>query len=381
MKNIFILFASALLSVLLSSCYYHKRTTTYYHQFPDISESKSAIVNEKDMTEEEMQLRQEILRKLEEEEAPPYSINAGDSLSIVVYNHPELNTNCTVTPDGYVGMVFVGQVKVADLTLEKAAKKIEGLLTSFIRNPVVGVTTHTINSETVSIVGAVGSPGMYTISNGMRLADLYAKVGGSSVRLYDGKVLDAADLVNSIFIRRTPPPKIEDEEGRLVPMKDSKGNPMPDKVEILPIDFRKAIEQGEQWNNVKLRKGDYIYVAVRSESMVCLLGEVRNPHKHLWDNNLGVLELITNGGGLAETYWPYAIIIRGGVANPKLYKVDVDGILHGRKPNVALEPGDIVYVPKDDITEFNVFVRKLLPSGELFSLLTSPINYYRTYQK
>jgi polysaccharide biosynthesis/export protein len=181
---------------------------------------------------------------------------------------------------------------------------------------------------------------MYQISNGMRLTDLYARAGGSSIRYYDGQVLDAAELKLSLFIR------------------DGK---------IISLDFRRAIEKGDPIHNIPIRKGDYVYIAVRSESMVCLIGDVITPHKRLWDNNLGLLQLLTTGGFVKETYWPYVIIIRGGVANPTLYKVDLDAILQGRAPNVMLEPGDVVYVPKDDVSEFNVFVRKIMPSFTLFN--------------
>ena len=70
----------------------------------------------------------------------------------------------------------------------------------------------------------------------------------------------------------------------------------------------------------------------------------------------------------------HVIIIRDGLANPKLYKVDIDGILAGKCRNVPLKAGDIVYVPKDDLAEYNVFVRKLLPTAQLVSLLTARIS-------
>ena len=38
-------------------------------------------------------------------------------------------------------------------------------------------------------------------------------------------------------------------------------------------------------------------------------------------------------------------------------------------PGMPLKAGDIVYVPKDDLSEYNVFVKKLLPTAQLFSLI------------
>lgn len=345
--------ALGLLMVALSACY-SDRWTGNYDSFPDFSESQSAILDETSLSDEEKARRDAVLKTWNEMPEPTYTINAGDEIKIIVYNHKDLTVDTVVTPDGFVGMVFLGQVKIAGLTLAEAAQKLEEGLAQYVKQPAVGIMPMKISSETATIAGGTKSPGVFNISNGMRLADLYALSGGSSERLMDGQVLDVADLVNSIYCRKTKNEKGEEE------------------YVILPIDFRKAIELGDPNHNVLLRKGDYVYIGVRSESMVCLIGDAMKPHKRLWDNNLGILELLTTGGWVNETYWSHAILIRGGVANPTIYKVDLDGILCGRKPNVKLAPGDIVYLPKDNISEYNVFVRKLLPTAQLLNLLASP---------
>ena len=351
MKNKRFLSSGILAGLLLCSCY--DRWTDNYSEFPDLSDSKSAILDESGLSEAEIARREKSLQDWENAPAPQYRINAGDKLSIMVYDHADLATKCIVTPDGCIGFVFIGEINLAGLTLSEAAGKLEKSLSKYIRNPSVGITPYEIGSETVTIVGAVKHAGMYVISNGMRLADVYAKAGGSEQRYFDGQTLDAADLTNSVLVR----------EGS-----------------ILPVDFRRAVEQGDPKYNIRLRKGDYIYIAVRSESMVCLVGNVQRPHKRLWDNNLGLLELLTTGGWVQETYWPRVIIIRGGVANPTMYKVDLDAVLRGEKPNVMLHAGDIVYVPKDDISEYNVFVRKLIPTAQLINLITTPMTWYGTFK-
>ena len=72
---------------------------------------------------------------------------------------------------------------------------------------------------------------------------------------------------------------------------------------------------------------------------------------------------------MKDTHWSHVIIIRDGLSHPRLYKVDVDGILAGKCRNVPLKAGDIVYVPKDDLSEFNVFVNKLMLAAQIFSLI------------
>ena len=132
-----------------------------------------------------------------------------------------------VTPDGAIGVMFAGQVQVAGLTLEEASEKIKKVYAQYIKNPELGVFAIDVRSQTATIAGAVNNPGMFVISNGMRLADLFAKAGGSAVRDFDDQMLDAADFQNSIIVRNG---------------------------KILPVNFSLAIEKGDRWHNVKLKK-------------------------------------------------------------------------------------------------------------------------------
>ena len=331
-------------AVLLAGCY--GRTTRIYEDFPELNANLStAILEEAKVSSGEQDER---LREFLEHSSDvlPYTINAGDFVSIVVYDHPDLTMpRVLVTPDGHIGMLFVGQVKVAGLTLGEAVNAIEEALSQYIINPKVCVLPIEVHSETVTIAGGVASPGTYSVSNGMRLADLFAQAGGSATRLVQGEVVDAADWDRSIIVRNG---------------------------EVIPVDFLRAIQQGSLLHNILLRRGDYVYVATREESKVYLLGDVANPREMLWKKGLGLLETLATSGWVNETYWHHVIVIRGGLTNPRMYKVDLDGILQGKKPNVALESGDIVYVPHDDISEYNVFVRKLLPTGQLFDLFMRP---------
>ena len=110
--------------------------------------------------------------------------------------------------------------------------------------------------------------------------------------------------------------------------------------------------------------------------MVYLLGNVQKPYRQIWHKNINLLELLTAAGGVSETSWSHVIILRGGIAHPKMYKVDLDGILAGKKSNVRLAAGDIVYVPKDNISEYNVFIRKLFPTGQFINLMMTPMTQY-----
>ena len=345
---------AALLPLVLGGCYW-TRMTGNYEQYPDLVDVGDGSIDENRMTEAEAKEQLEFLKKLDAEPPEEFRINAGDQVNLVVYDHPDISGMTTVTPDGYIGIVFLGQVKVAGLTLGEAAKKIEAGLGRFLKKPAVGLTPLSISSQTVSLFGGVAKPGIYTISSDMRLADLYAKAGGSGVRKIDGQDLDVADLSRSYIFRNG-------YEG------------------ALPVDFERAINGGDPLHNVRLKKHDRIVVGTRTEAFVTVIGHIRSPHTKLWNPNLNLMEVLTSAGWLDETYWPNVIIIRGGVVDPLLYKVNVDDILAGKRPNVRLASGDIVYVPHDNISEYNVFIRKLMPTGQLFNMLTSPFTTWNTFQ-
>jgi len=330
-------------ALLPTGCY--NRWTGNYDEVSELNGSEDAILESAALSPEEQQKQLEELRKLAGETPPAYTINSGDKFEIVVYNHPDLSVKTAVTPDGHIGMVLVGQVKVSNLTIAEAAAKIEESLSRYIRNPKVGLSPYEIVSQTATISGAVTRSGNYSIDDGMRLADLFAKAGGAASHYYDGQTMSAADLDHSFFIR---------------------------EHKMLPVNFVKAIEQGDPLHNIVLRRGDYIYIAARDSSMVYLIGEVKRPGRQVWTNRLGLLELIASCGWLNETYWKNAIIIRGGLAQPRMHRVDLDGILRGDVPNLALRPGDIVYIPRDNISEYNVFIRKLMPTAQLVNMMLTP---------
>ena len=332
-----------LLALWTSGCYWDRLT----HNFDSVIElsnedTNNAILEESGRDLEAIARNEKRLKELATDEEPVYKMNAGDEIEIRVYGHDDLGMITRIGPDGTIGIAFMGQVKLSGYSIAEGAETLRAGLAPYIKNPVVSITVKEIVSETATIAGACARPGVFGISNSTRLADFYAMAGSSAERLFNGVDVDVADLEHSMIIR---------------------------KGEILPVDFRKAIEQGDTLHNIRIRKGDYVFIAQRLEASVTLCGEVGSPQKRLYEPGMGLIETLTAAGWMKETHWKHVIIIRDGFANPKMYKVDVDGILAGKCRNVPLRAGDIVYVPRDNMSEYNVFVRKLLPSAQIFSLI------------
>ncbi len=337
--------AAILAAALLAGCYFD-RLTSKFGDMPELGNIEDdAVIAEATTNDADAARIRMRLMELEMEEDPSYRMNAGDQIEIRVYDHPDLSMTTRIGPDGMIGFAFIGQVKLSGQTIAQGAECIREGLVPYVKNPVVSITILEVQSETATIAGSCAKPGVYGISNSTRLADFYAMAGSSANRLFNGVNVDVADLEHSILVRHG---------------------------EILPVDFRKAIDSGDILNNVRIRKGDYVFIAQRMEASVIVCGEVKNPHKRLYEPGMGLVETLTAAGWVTETHWSHVIIIRGGLANPHYYKVNIDGIMSGRCHNVKLKAGDIVYVPKDNLSEYNVFVRKLLPTAQLVGLIAQP---------
>ena len=352
MRAFGVTFSALLLTLFVPGCYLDRLTQNYSSTF-DLNnlDDDNSVIEETGHNLESQEKIERRLKELAAEEESVYKMNAGDEIEIRVYGHEDLGMFTKIGPDGMIGFAFMGQIRLSGLTISEGAETIRAGLEPYVKNPVVSIMLKTIQSENVTIAGACAKPGVYGISNTTRLADLYALAGSSASRFFNGVNVDIADLDNSIIVRNG---------------------------EMLPVDFYKAIKTADPLNNVRLRRGDYVFIAQSMESSVTVCGEVKTPQKRIFEHGMGLIETLTEAGWMLETHWKHVIIIRDGLADPKMYKVDVDGILAGKRRNVILKAGDIVYVPRDDLAEYNVFVRKLLPTAQLINLSTSRVSAFST---
>jgi len=292
---------------------------------------------------------QKELLKLQQEPSAVYTIASGDKFDFKVYDNEELNaTGLQVTPDGLVSIGLVGPLKIGGLSLQQATATIQKALKEYITNPRVTLIPTEIHSSTFSIVGKVGNPGSYLIRNNTRLTDAVAMAKGFAVGEFKGDTIEMADLRHAFIARNGV---------------------------VLPVNFVEAIRKGNRLHNIPLRDGDYIYIPSTMNREVFILGDVKAPGYIGYKENLTLMQALTYVGGTIDTSDFNALIIRGGLATPKVYKIYTEDILCGRSQDVLLEPNDIVYVPKGDFSEYNVFIKKLIPTLEVLNLIAGPFGH------
>jgi polysaccharide biosynthesis/export protein len=108
-----------------------------------------------------------------------FVIGLEDVLSVVVWKEPELSVKeVVVRPDGQISLPLVNDIRASGMTPRQLQDAIADKLKEFVASPNVTVTVIKIMSQTVSLVGEVAKPGIYTLGSPMTVLDLLARSGG-----------------------------------------------------------------------------------------------------------------------------------------------------------------------------------------------------------
>ena len=115
-------------------------------------------------------------------QALAHTLTTNDKLNIVVAGEKELGNVSRVNSKGTVNLTWVGEVRVAGLTVKEAQKAIEDAYRDgrFLRNPQVIINVEDYAPREVFINGEVKSPGKYQlpIEQVMTIDELVLKAGG-----------------------------------------------------------------------------------------------------------------------------------------------------------------------------------------------------------
>lgn len=287
------------------------------------------------------------LEKLQRVKAQEYLIAPGDVFALVVTGQEKLSRpQVTVLPDGSISVAPVGSVRVAGLTLPGASRLLNDKYRKYVRNCNVVLEPMTLKNYTFTIGGTVAEPGIYPFVFGsFRLTDAVAMAKGLLSTGNSGDKMALADLANAYIAR----------DGR-----------------ILPVDFTKALVAGDPLYNIPIMNGDYIYIPSQETGKVTVLGEVSRPNCIPYQPDLTLLQAVAISGGLKETNSSDIKVIRGGLKSPVVYNINIKNMQLGRIRDFALKPKDIVFVPRDPISEWNVIMRLILPTVQFLNGLAGP---------
>jgi polysaccharide export outer membrane protein len=370
------------------------------------------------------------------DELPPterqreYRIGKEDVLSIFVWNHRDLTMEVKVRADGQISFPMVGNIQAEGLTIPELEERFKRGIERFIRSPEVTINPKEMNSLRVFMVGQLRKPS--TTTTGVR-PDFLLRGGNtlldalSDVEFYADADLAATyvtrnemiipvnlkallregDLSQNIVLRPEDrivvpgPTKEVTVLGEVITQGKYKVNidtTLPDILSIaggvkkdsadlymaymvrdrqaIPINLKRLLDWGDQSQNILMEDGDLVYIPNINEKKLHVVGEVNSPKVIYFTDPIDLTEAIAQAGGF--NYYAnrrQVVVIRGDIQNPQIYEVNALAMLEGKSlERFKLERGDIVYVPRTLIADWDIFVNQILPTINLIDQLDIIIN-------
>jgi len=128
-------------------------------------------------------------------QAGPYVIGPGDLLDIKVRNDDRVSTKARVRQDGQVTLSMVGDIEARGRTPARLAYEISLRLRPYIKEPGVTVSVEEAVPMTITVVGEVARPGVFTMSASSGVLQALANAGG---------LTEYADRDEIFVIRKNP---------------------------------------------------------------------------------------------------------------------------------------------------------------------------------
>jgi polysaccharide export outer membrane protein len=251
--------------------------------------------------------------------APDYRVGPGDVLDVTVFGNDDLSRTSTVQTSGVIALPLLGEVEVAGLTLPEVQRKLTTLLArDYLVNPQVEVKVKEYQSQFVSVVGEVNSPGRKPLRGRTRLIDVLVEAGGFTPRA-------SGDI------------QIARREGsfeggaRILRMRLSGSAPSPqDQVNL----------------EVLLRNGDLITASPKY--YVTVEGEIVRPGRYPIEGELTITGAISTAGGLTRFGSSNLKVRRVDpeTGQTRILDVDLKAVRRGKEPDLALLSNDVVSVPR-----------------------------------
>jgi polysaccharide export outer membrane protein len=265
-----------------------------------------------------------------DETAATYVLGPQDQLTIWALDAEELSGKTfSIDASGYVNAPLIGRVKATGMTVQQFEAELSRQLKTYYKEPQVTVSVSEFRSQPVSVIGAVGQPGVHQLQGQKTLVEVLSMAGG--LRL---------DAGHTIKITRRA-------EWGPVPLPgaaaDSTG-----RFSVGEVGIKSVMEASNPQENILIKPNDVISVP-RAE-MVYVIGDVQKAGGYVLNEreSLTILQVLSLAGGLTRTAAPQrARILRPMPNGAKRTEIAVDlkKILDGRNNDMPLQADDIFFIP------------------------------------
>uniref|UniRef100_UPI000693637F polysaccharide biosynthesis/export family protein n=1 Tax=Paraburkholderia oxyphila TaxID=614212 RepID=UPI000693637F len=287
----------------------------------------------------------------------PYTLGPGDVLSIVVWDHPEMNlpttssansgsqdqstsqvvSGYTVDSTGSIQVAYVGAIHVAGLTELQARDLVANKLAYYLNKPQVTLRIEAYRSRRVYVDGEVRTPGLMVLNDmTMSLPEAINRAGG--------------------FTASGDRSRVSVTRGK----------------ETIMVDIPDMIKKGVNPDNILLQNGDLVRVYSSNESRVYVLGEVGHPGPLPFDNGrLSLNDALGDAGGISQGSGDASqvYVVRGQKEGHRtVFHLDASTPeAMATADEFELKPNDVVFVDASALVKWSRVVNLILPSTQAAS--------------
>jgi len=262
-----------------------------------------------------------------------YHVGPGDGLVLDVWSSAPVEHQLRVTPEGYLLIPSVGAVAVQDLTLKEAREKVVALGAKRYPGATITLTLVSPRKVSVEITGQVMNEGMQEVYSVQRISAL----------IEQANTLPSTQLTRKFYdqdkqeLRRVA-------SQRFIVARHRDGSSQ-------RVDLVKYALTGNGAYNPYLREGDNVYVPGRQDvdNRIGVFGGVVKNISVEYAAGDSITDLVQLGLGLSPLAVPEtATLMRQSLDGRVMDSVAVNlrALAERRLPNIALQPGDRLLVPR-----------------------------------
>lgn len=324
-----------------------------------------------------------------------YRLGAGDNIVIDVWGASQETFENTISPDGVVVIEGVGPIKLAGQTVQQATATLRKKLGQHYSDCQFALSVADTRSIQVQVAGEVVMPGTYTLSSLSTAFNALYAAGGINetgtlrdIKVYrNGRQIGTIDVYDFLMHgSNAGDVRLEDNDVIVVGPYDCLVN-VRGKVKRPMFYEMKSTESVKQLlayaggmagnaytKNVRLMRksgeeysihtidefqmsafcvkdGDSLYVdsiIPRYSNLVEVRGAVKHPGQFQLGGNIqSVKDLLKAVDGLAEDAFQSRAVMHRQKEDLTLemVSVDIEGIIAGTSPDIALRKGDVLFIP------------------------------------
>lgn len=324
-----------------------------------------------------------------------YRLGPGDAVFIDIYGASQRTIESTVSPDGTVTIEGFGPVQVSGMTVSQANAKLRSTLGARYSSSQIRLTVGQTRTIMVNVMGEVKAPGTYTLSAFATVFHALYMAGGindlgtlrnikvfrnnrlvSTVDIYDyilnGKLTGNVRLAENDVIVVGPYDCLVNVTGKVkrpmfYEMRRNEsvgtllkyaggftGDAYTKSVRLVRKTGREySVYNVDEFDMSSFHLADEDSISVdsvipRFSNMAEVKGAVFRPGMYQVGGNITTIrELLESCEGTTEeAFTAHAVMHRMKEDRTlQVIPVDIDGIIAGRVPDIALKPNDVLFVP------------------------------------